>query len=107
MKDGENENLSSFWIDSDDEKCQDNLMVTKSLVIKSRKILNSSCIEKYEDYKCWREYKGVLLNLYRIRNSWTLRSISVKNPLGSTTYKDSGAMVGPRLVVLKLLPIWI
>ena len=107
MKDGENENVSSFWIDSDDEKCEDNLMVTKSLVIKSGEILNSSCKEKYEDYKCWREYKGLLLNLYRIRNSWTLRSISVENPLGSTTYKDSGAMVGPRLVVLKLLPIWI
>ena len=81
MKDGENENLSSFWIDSDDEKCEDNLMVTKSLVIKSGKILNSSCKEKYEDYKCWREYKGVLLNLYLIRNSWTLRSISVKSRL--------------------------
>ena len=105
MKDGENENLSSFWIDSDDEKCEDNLMVTKSLVIKSGKILNSSCKEKYEDYKCWREYKGVLLNLFTIRNSWTVNLC--ESPFGSTTYKDSGAMVGPRLVVLKLLPIWI
>ena len=80
MKDGGNENLSSFWLDSDDEKCEDNLMVTKSLVIKSGKILNSSCKEKYEDYECWREYKGVLLNLYKIRNSWTLmlRSIPEK-----------------------------
>jgi len=82
MKDGGNENLSSFWLDSDDEKCEDNLMVTKSLVIKSGKILNSSCKEKYEDYECWREYKGVLLNLYKIRNSWTLmlRSIPEKKP---------------------------
>ena len=63
MKDGENENLSSFWIDRDDvNRCEDNLMVTKSLAIKAGKILNSSCKEKFEGYKCWREYKGLLLN---------------------------------------------
>ena len=39
MKDGQNETLSSFWIDSGDNRCDDNLMVTKSLVIKSGKIL--------------------------------------------------------------------
>ena len=63
MKDGENENLSSFWIDRDDvNRCEDDLMVTKSLAIKAGKILNSSCKEKFEGYKCWREYKGLLLN---------------------------------------------
>ena len=67
MKDGENENLSSFWIDRDDvNRCDDNLMVTKSLAIKAGKILNSSCREKFEGYKCWREYKGLLLNLKAI-----------------------------------------
>ena len=62
MKDGQYENISSFWIDNNDmNRCEDDLMVTKSLVIKAGQILNSSCKEKYEEYKCWREYKGSLL----------------------------------------------
>ena len=75
MKDGQNETLSSFWIDSGDDRCEDDLMVTKSLVIKSGKILNSACKEKYEDYKCWREYKGVLLNLNLISQVQSERSV--------------------------------
>ena len=63
MMDGEQETLASFWIDKDDiSRCEDNLMVTKSLRIKQGKILDSSCKEKYEGYQCWREHKGVLLN---------------------------------------------
>ena len=63
MKDGQYGNLSSFWIaDNDMSRCEDDLMVTKSLVIKSEKILNSSCKDKYEGYKCWREYKGSLFD---------------------------------------------
>ena len=59
MMDGEKETLASFWIDKDDmSRCDDNLMVTKSLRIKQGKILDSFCKEKFEGYKCWRENRG-------------------------------------------------
>ena len=67
MMDGEQETLASFWIDKDDmSRCEDDLMVTKSLRIKQGKILDSFCKEKYEGYKCWREHKGTWL--YRFHN---------------------------------------
>ena len=61
MRDGKNGTLESFWIDEDDmSKCEDNIMVTKSIKIKNGQILDSYCKEKYGEYKCWREYKGTL-----------------------------------------------
>jgi len=61
MRDGKNGTLESFWIDENDmSKCENDLMVTKSIKIKNGKILDSYCKEKYEEYKCWREYKGTL-----------------------------------------------
>ena len=62
MRDGEDNQLSSFWIDKNDlSRCEDNIMVTKSLKLKQGRIIDSSCREKYESYKCWREYKGIRL----------------------------------------------
>ena len=58
LKDGSNQEIASFWIDRNMNRCEDNLMVTKSLKIKHGKIIHSSCKEKHEPYQCWREYKG-------------------------------------------------
>ena len=65
MKDGKDENIEAFWIDNDDvSQCENNLMVTKSLKIKKGNILDSFCKDKFEDYKCWREYKGIWLYIF-------------------------------------------
>ena len=59
MKDGEDDEIQSFWIDHDDmSQCEKSLMVTKSVKIKNGKILDSFCKDQLEDYKCWKEYKG-------------------------------------------------
>ena len=84
MKDGQDENIEAFWIDNDDvSQCENNLMVTKSLKIKKGKILDSFCKDKFEDYKCWREYKGKWLFIFTafsdmIHIIWRIKEHEIK-----------------------------
>ena len=103
MKDGKDENIEAFWIDNDDvSQCENNLMVTKSLKIKKGKILDSFCKDKFEDYKCWREYKGIWLYIFNMEYGcvYFQREYWIK-----AIQKGNGVMVGHLSVATKFSPI--